>query len=105
MSARFINYYHCKYDRYACLTKSRRVPVSGRVYKLLNNCDYGFVFTLDGAKFYFVACYREPNFGIRYGQLLKINPPLFFVQYQMKLMNPEIEEKVKYHLSHFNYEV
>lgn len=109
MTARFINYYHSKYDRFACLTKSRRVPVSRGVYKLLSSSDYGICFTLDGSHYYFVGCFRDVDVDltvrIRYGKCIKINPPLFFVQYQMKYMPQEIEDKLKFHLSHFCYEV
>lgn len=87
--------YKSKYKNFVCLSKSCKCPVSVKLYKTLGKYDFGYIFTLNGTKFY-MACFVRERFG--FNRVADIVPVLgdisIFIRMRLKPIDKRLYDKL-----------
>lgn len=96
-----ITLYKSKYANYACVDRSRRVPITRSMCKLLQSADRLLLVTFDNVKYYCVAQYLEKRGFSHFGKVLTISNPAIYIKMLMKDADINLTERLSYHLAHF----
>lgn len=96
-----ITLYKSKYANYACVDRSRRVPITRNMYKLLQSADRLLLVTFDNVKYYCVAQYLEKRGFMHFGKVVMVFNPSMYIKMLMKDADIYLTERLTYHLAHF----